>query len=141
MGRAGFSVAFHSGGFRGLEAARLHSRLPASRWRAGISGSLRTQVPGSFGLQQIAKFFGSWCSPLYDLHPQICLLVLSSNTTWGWFPGRGDPRDNFGLNPRVDYVLWSLAFIQFCSVFRKKKETYTTHEKFKENLDYAIEGP
>ena len=46
-------------GSLGSETPRLHPRHPANRWRAELSDSLKTEVPGSFVLQRVTKFVSS----------------------------------------------------------------------------------
>ena len=59
----------------------------------------------------------------------------------GQFPDRADPRDNFALNPGVDYILLSLQFIQFWRK-GKKEETYILlMQNSQEVQDCAAEGP
>ena len=61
--------------------------------------------------------------PLLDLYLLIRSLALHGNEMQGQFPDREDPRDNFALNPGVDYMLLSLKFIQFWreSLGKKKR--------------------
>ena len=70
-------------------------------------------------------------------------MALHGNEMQGQFPDRADPRDNFALNPGVDYILLSLKFIQFWRVSsgKKKKRIYYLCKIHRKYRTVQLRGP